>query len=84
MYLYKRYLLYKEKSVRRSVVSLRVKEQILTATGQMLTDLIALLIQTRLSKSGGKVSGKQTVCDFFTFKIWVLSYETRCSNKNML
>lgn len=50
--------------MRRSVVSLRVKEQILTATGQMLTDLIALLIQTRLSKSGGKVSGKQTVCDF--------------------
>lgn len=68
MYLYKRYLLSKEKSVRRSVVSLRVKEQILTATGQMLTDLIALLIQTRLSKSGGKVSGKQTVCDFLHSK----------------
>lgn len=45
----------------------RVKQQIVTVLtwGQMWSDLVALLIQTGMSKSGGKVSGEQTLSIIF-------------------
>lgn len=45
----------------------RVKQQIVTVFtwGQMWSDLVALLIQTEMSKSGGKVSGEQTLSIIF-------------------